>query len=1306
MKTEERGEEGFKEHLVVLTNGVRLREWWASLCRGNRYDDGDDGASDPLSPSDVLTLGVLLARSSSVGGGDDEVEIEEVESALWRAVARKRLGPKRLHSAAFLADEASAGASKHSEEANEAKHFAFHPWLRVALPELLAALLRSPSPKAWALAEESAPLLARHAAAAAPHDAHSPSDANAIMPLLEALVRSAHVASQAAGERSGAGSSSGSGTRTSDKAVADAGIAGDAAAARVLAAALASVPAATLASSRPWRLLLATVPSHVGDEGLDSFAAVPLASAVGRALARAAANDDSRRVELCNAVEKKLLGNIQARAVGLEMLRAVLCSPEQPLSPPDVQLAVRWALHAASSAKVTAPLPQSESPTESATPPAHRLWVSAAAVLVAAAPYLKHADLTSLRDGWLAPRLTAQALTWRHTIHVRGEMHRQHEVGGTPPVCTVRSHVSIPVGERLHIDAAAALFHADLVLTAYVDPGAFKARVMNGGIELGLTTTGKSVSPGGENGEKSDSDAGGERWGYLMAAAVMTILANLLQSCLNSEHNRDVARHGDVHAEAWRGVSLGLPAADIRRALLHRLSHLLALQRGIEHGNIKSANSSARSPYAVAASSLPHVQVSTWLSAVECVLAEDEPHISSSFAHGSRYDVPDVEPQVQAGILARAAAAVSLAVGLKKDEKGRASMGATDPAYILHVMVTRGILQKSLILAERLAPNVTVASSNAAASATSSHGALPNRYQMLADRLGASRGGRGGSHAERGGALIPLQSTRNYGRWAATSANTRAAIVAGCFELCTVAAQAPASAATEASVMRALAAPVLHLEAWDSGHDDGFTNNRFSSGVPGGDEAGEAWSRRLAVLQWVTARGTECIALRAAAPALSLGATLLLSLPPSAAAACTPMLVTAHASAALWGQTDANSTTAGGGEPAHLFGNPLQFAQDLLQEHMTGAVDGAFLSSEHRCRGAHSIVDEKTNGSRFARHGHRGGVSLERSQRAGLLRTAHHLTLRCNGTDAAISMIADVMHVVSSRADPVSYQAAATATSVVLHLLAAHLQLAVDGARESTLSAFERVDGDPAAHGDSLDLNSITRAGRLMVQTMDAAVMLVNNRSNSKRDADEVDVLRGANAALLSLVSTAAAWTGSSSSVSVPAGRERCFDDVAHAAYQSSGRLGVAVERSAGWDNDVDMKRECANMRLHRVTLRAAAAMRGGARLLHNTATLPNSAVLPGSVLAAGGGAYDRSVSKYRKAQWVDMAAQEPSSDEDGDDGDGDDDAIFCVRPSGAVGIAGWELDDDKPAAAITDGKVLVPTLKRRRNRSKSPPER
>jgi len=730
--------------------------------------------------------------------------------------------------------------------------------------------------------------------------------------------------------------------------------------------------------------------------------------------------------------------------------------------------------------------------------------------------------------------------------------------------------------------------------------------------------------------------------------------------------------------------------------LLHRLSHLLALQRGIEQLNKKSG--CAKSSFVVDMPSLPYVQVSTWISAVESILAEDELQ-RASFAPARRYDVPDVEPQVQAGIFARAAAAVSAAVGLKKHEGTHGCIDVTDSAFILHDMVDRGILQKSLTLAERLAPNVTVESSTTGVSASGHQDGLSNRYQMLADRLGDPRGH--GSLRERGGTAFQLRSTRNYGRWAETSANTRAAIVAGCFELCTVAVQAPASAATEASVMYALSAPVLYLETWDQTDNDGLVNHRLSSDIIGDVGTSrryqEASSRRYAVLQWVIARGSECTALRAAIPALSLGASILLSSSPSAAAACTPMLITALASAALWGQTDAKSTAVPFEQSDIFFGNPLHFAQDLLQEYMAGSMDTAFLSAIHH-QGEHALIDDKVDGFKFARNER---LSTECSQRAELLRTAHHLTLKCNGTDAAISMIADVMHVVSSKADPVSFEAAATTTIVALHLLAAHLQLPVSSARESSLNAFERTEEDADMTRESLYLKSITRIGHLMVQAIDTAVIFLSSGRRRKQNVHGVDILCGANAALSSLVS-AATWIGSSS-VSVPSGSER-FEDVARAAFQSSGRLGVAVESSEGLDNNVDMKHECANMELHRVALRAAVVMQDSAYVTQDTlmqATFPSiSPTMPSGE--------KRSLSKYRNVRWVDMAAQEPSSDEDNDDGD--DDAMFCVRPSSAVGgIAGWDLDDDKPIVAITDAKessdreIQVRSLKRRQRTPPSP---
>jgi hypothetical protein len=80
-----------------------------------------------------------------------------------------------------------------------------------------------------------------------------------------------------------------------------------------------------------------------------------------------------------------------------------------------------------------------------------------------------------------------------------------------------------------------------------------------------------------------------------------SILANMLQSCISATHSRDVVERGSVCAEGWGGVDLGVPTADIRRALLHRLSHLLALQRGTDAGNDAA--------FVVATSRLPRVQV-------------------------------------------------------------------------------------------------------------------------------------------------------------------------------------------------------------------------------------------------------------------------------------------------------------------------------------------------------------------------------------------------------------------------------------------------------------------------------------------------------------------------------------------------------------------------------------------------------------------------------------------------------------------------------------------------------------------------
>ena len=121
--------------------------------------------------------------------------------------------------------------------------------------------------------------------------------------------------------------------------------------------------------------------------------------------------------------------------------------------------------------------------------------------------------------------------------------------------------------ERLPLDAISALFHADLVLTAYIDPGEVRSRVIGGGLEL-------AVAPSGEERNKDVDDV--EHWGYQTGAAVMTILANVLQACLDAENERDIMQ------EVRGGFYLGMQTPDVRRALLHRLSNLLALQRASE----------------------------------------------------------------------------------------------------------------------------------------------------------------------------------------------------------------------------------------------------------------------------------------------------------------------------------------------------------------------------------------------------------------------------------------------------------------------------------------------------------------------------------------------------------------------------------------------------------------------------------------------------------------------------------------------------------------------------------------------------
>ena len=79
------------------------------------------------------------------------------------------------------------------------------------------------------------------------------------------------------------------------------------------------------------------------------------------------------------------------------------------------------------------------------------------------------------------------------------------------------------------------------------------------------------------------------------------------------------------------------------------------------------------------------------------------------------------------------------------------------------------------------------------------------------------------------------------------------------------------------------------------------------------------------------------------------------------------------------------------------------------------------------------------------------GTSFERAQRVSLLKTAHHLTLKCDGVNAAIAVIMDVVHVISNTTDPMPLQSSSTAISVVLDLLTSHVGRIIKDVRDDAL---------------------------------------------------------------------------------------------------------------------------------------------------------------------------------------------------------------------------------------------------------------
>ena len=120
------GPDAFPRHLSgLLFDDARAHHWVTAVHDGAR--------ARALSPSDALTLGVLMARCFTTGRGETA---RAAEAALVRAVARRTLRSDVVRDAARLAEEvAVASSAARGEGAADS-----YPCLRDAVPALLGAL--------------------------------------------------------------------------------------------------------------------------------------------------------------------------------------------------------------------------------------------------------------------------------------------------------------------------------------------------------------------------------------------------------------------------------------------------------------------------------------------------------------------------------------------------------------------------------------------------------------------------------------------------------------------------------------------------------------------------------------------------------------------------------------------------------------------------------------------------------------------------------------------------------------------------------------------------------------------------------------------------------------------------------------------------------------------------------------------------------------------------------------------------------------------------------------------------------------
>jgi len=177
---------------------------------------------------------------------------------------------------------------------------------------------------------------------------------------------------------------------------------------------------------------------------------------IGAALATAARSDEDAKKELFAMIDDKLEGGAGSRVVGLTLFNAAL-AVDGAVASDDLVLAVHKVLTAVSGA------------------PAENGGFACASVgmrcVCAAARYLSAADVRTLRDAWLEPRLRAQGFSWTEGDDARAEL-------------SLIEYLKIPRDERVGAAAMSAFLIADLDLVGYVDGGEFRRKVAHGVVDV------------------------------------------------------------------------------------------------------------------------------------------------------------------------------------------------------------------------------------------------------------------------------------------------------------------------------------------------------------------------------------------------------------------------------------------------------------------------------------------------------------------------------------------------------------------------------------------------------------------------------------------------------------------------------------------------------------------------------------------------------------------------------------------------------------------------------------------------------